>query len=472
MDNRLAFEHKQWNERIAAIVRGGEVPPEHMPQCQQVLMVSEAEVLLFVVSDGTADRMVSVEVRPDLEWFERICAGWDQFESDLSTYVPAESEPVAPIGKAPETLPALRIEISGEVTASNLDEFKMTALTAIRAVNRELVTDQHFADADKSIKWCEDVETRVKAAKEFALSQTATIDMLFKTLDDISAEARTVRLDLDKLVTRRKTERKDEIVRAGKAAYDEHVAALKVDTAGLWINLTPPDFVAAAKNKRSFASLQDAVDTALANGKIDADASARKIRAALTCIATEGKDFDFLFADKALLIHKPIDDLTLIVQTRIATHKEAEAAKKRAVADEEIAAAARVTAAAAATPAPAPAPEPAFVVAAAQLAAAPVSTGYRVPDSVRAAVLRPAVVDNRPPITTGALCDFLKFIVTAEFVKGLGIVPAAMPATAKGRSGTYWNVRDIPAIKVALQQHLAGLPDGPVLVIEQDAVAA
>ena len=102
----------------------------------------------------------------------------------------------------------------------------MTALAAIRSVNRDLKTDADFADATKAVAWCSDVETRLKAAKEHALSQTATIDALFKTIDDISAEARTVRLELDKLVTRRKTEVKEHAVDAARRALDKHVADL------------------------------------------------------------------------------------------------------------------------------------------------------------------------------------------------------------------------------------------------------
>ena len=77
--------------------------------------------------------------------------------------------------------------MTGAVTASNLAEFKATALGAIRSVNRELKTDQDFADAEKAVKWCRR-RSRLKAAKN-ALSQTANIDALFKALDDIGAEA-------------------------------------------------------------------------------------------------------------------------------------------------------------------------------------------------------------------------------------------------------------------------------------------
>jgi predicted phage-related endonuclease len=104
------------------------------------------------------------------------------------------------------------------VTASNLAEFKDHALSVFSGINRELTTDQQFADAEKTVKWCGEVESRLAAAKEHALSQTQSIDLLFKTIDDISAEARSVRLELDKLVTSRKVQIKENIILGGKRA--------------------------------------------------------------------------------------------------------------------------------------------------------------------------------------------------------------------------------------------------------------
>lgn len=336
MDERVAFEHKQWNEAIAAIVLAGQVPDEHMPQCQQVLMLTKAERLVFVVSDGTSERWAQVDVLPDPVWFERIRSGWAQFEVDLAAYELPEPESVAPIGKAPETLPALRIEVTGAVTASNLAEFKATALAAIRAVNRDLKTDQDFANADKAVKWCGDVESRLAAAKEHALSQTASIDALFKTIDDISAEARQVRLELEKLVTKRKGEIKDAILVKARIAYADHVAELEAEIEPLRLVLPQPDFAGAAKNKRTLATLQDAVDTELANAKIEADATARDWRSKLAWFGEEAAEHLFLFADLQALVQKPADDFRLAVTARIEAHKAAEAKKK---ADAEAAAA-------------------------------------------------------------------------------------------------------------------------------------
>lgn len=454
MDDETLWEHKLYSEALAADVRAGTLAPHYTVQMDQQLLVTGASRCLFMTSDGTADKMAWCWYETNVEKLDALIAGWQQFCADVAAHVETQPEPVAAVGKAPDTLPALRIEITGAVTASNLDEFKLTALAAIRSVNRELSTDQHFADAAKSIDWCSDVESRVAAAKEFALSQTETIDILFKALDDISAEARTVRLDLDRLVTKRKAERKDEIVLAGRKAYAEHVDALKLETEGLWINLTPPDFVAAAKNKRSFASLQDAVDVALANGKIEADASARKIRAALLCLATEGKGFEQLFADKAMLIHKPLEDLTLIIQTRIAAQKQRDAEAKEAVeaaarktAAEAVAAAAPVVATIAAAVeiarVAAPAPADAMAPPGMSLGASLLSGGYGT--SARAA----PKVETLPPINNGTLCARLGFTVTTVFIKSLGFAPVDT-----GKVGNFWKASDFQSICAAIIAHI------------------
>lgn len=356
----IAFEHKQWNEELALAVENGNVPDSHMPQCQQILMITGAERVRFTVSDGTRDRMVWTDVLPDEAWFDRIVSGWKQFDRDLADYEPQPAE-VKLTGRTPETLPALLVEVTGHVTASNLIEFRDHAVAVFRAINRDLQTDQDFADAEKTVKWCGDVEDRLKAAKQHALSQTASIDALFRAIDDISTEARRVRLDLDKLVTQRKTEVKEQIIRGGRDAFAAHVSGLKAETGGAWVEMGMPDFAGAAKGKRSVASIQDAVDTLLANAKIAADAAAKRIRTNIAFFDEATTGYDALFADRLGLVVKQLDDLRLVVDSRIAKHKAEEAAKEeaqRARIQREEREKLEREAAAKATPAPAPAPAP------------------------------------------------------------------------------------------------------------------
>ncbi|MDP5009279.1 MAG: endonuclease, partial [Glaciimonas sp.] len=84
MSEEIVFEHKQWNVALAAAVGDCELPEEYMPQCQQILMVTGAEKVIFVVSDGTVENLARIDIFPDEVWFERIRAGWHQFAKDLA----------------------------------------------------------------------------------------------------------------------------------------------------------------------------------------------------------------------------------------------------------------------------------------------------------------------------------------------------------------------------------------------------
>ena len=121
------MEHKQYNASLADfIVEMDTLPDSHMPQCQQILMVTGASKVIFVCSDGTENNRVKFEVLPDQSWFDRIKSGWSRFEKDLETFEPKEFTD-KPEASAIMQLPALSIKIKGEVTVSNLPEFKQAA---------------------------------------------------------------------------------------------------------------------------------------------------------------------------------------------------------------------------------------------------------------------------------------------------------------------------------------------------------
>ncbi|RRW90622.1 YqaJ viral recombinase family protein [Pandoraea apista] len=325
MGEDTAFEHKQWNAALAEAVRAGELPEEHWPQCQQVLLVTGAKRVIFTVSDGTTDNMERIEIAPDEAWFERLRAGWDQFAKDLASYTPVEIVE-KPQADAIMALPALAVQIQGEVLASNLPTFRAAAERFIASIKTDLESDEDFANAEAAVKFCENAEKDLEVAKNSALAQTSSIDELMRTVDHIKAQLREKRLSLNKLVSKRKEEIKSTIIVAGRKAYTDHVAALNAELMTVQISIAPPDFVAAAKNKRTLASLHDAIDTAVAGGKIAADAAARDLREKLAWFAQHDAHA-FLFRDLQELIQKPTDDFELAVTTRIEQHKQAEEQK-------------------------------------------------------------------------------------------------------------------------------------------------
>lgn len=330
MDYATGYEHKLWSEANAtAITETGEPPVYHCWQLEQQLLVSGADRILFVTSDGAAENAVTCWYESKPERRAALIAGWKQFKEDLAAFVPSTVE-VKPVGRTPDNLPALRIEVTGAVTASNLAEYKAHALDVFKGINRELTTDQHFADAEKVVKWCGDVESRLAAAKEHALSQTASIDELFKAIDDISAEARRTRLELDKLVKARKEQIRESIVADGRRALAEHLASLNERLGKPYMPTVQADFAGAVKGKRTIDSLRDAMSTTLANAKIEASATADRIQINLGTLRELAKDHAFLFADTASIVLKAPDDLTAMVKSRIGDHAEAEAQRLEA----------------------------------------------------------------------------------------------------------------------------------------------
>jgi len=323
------FEHKLWNESLVAQVKAEDLAPHYYWQLEQQLLVSGAERVIFVCSDGTAENFVSMEYRPVAGRAEQLIEGWKQFEADLANFEMAEAPSIV-VGKAPDELPALRIELTGMVTASNLKVFEQSALAVIDTVKTELTTDQDFADAKKAVKWCGDVEEAVATAKKQALSQTATIDELFSSLDRISAHARETRLKVDKLVKAQELLVKSNIKQKAEQALTDHVAAINKTLGKVVLPAVAADFAGAMKNKRTIASLQDAVDTELARAKIAASQAADGIRLNLTSFAELAAEHVFLFNDIQHLVTKANDDLVALIKVRIAEHQKAEDAKAEA----------------------------------------------------------------------------------------------------------------------------------------------
>lgn len=323
------FEHKLWNESLVAQVKAGQLDPHYYWQLEQQLLVSGAERVIFVCSDGTAENFVHMEYRPVAGRAAQLVEGWKQFEADLANFEMAEAPSIV-VGKAPDELPALRIELTGMVTASNLKVFEDSALAVIDSVKTTLQTDQDFADAKKAVKWCGDVEEAVAVAKKQALSQTQSIDELFSSLDRISAHARETRLKVDKLVKAQELLVKTNIKQKAEQALADHVAAINKTLGRVTLPAVASDFAGAMKNKRTIASLQDAVDTELARAKIAASQSADAIRLNLTSLAELAPDHAFLFNDIQQLVLKANDDLVALIKVRISEHQKAEEQKAEA----------------------------------------------------------------------------------------------------------------------------------------------
>lgn len=327
MDGSTAFEHKQWAKELAAAVARHELPDEHMPQCQQIMMCTGAELVMFVVSDGTAENFVHMEVKPEIGWQERIAKGWAQFDIDLAAYVPPEYIAAA-VAKPIMALPAVMIKVEGSIAlVSNLDKFGEMLREFVAKIPKKPETDQQFADCKASIAALQTAQDALDAAEAQALGQVASFDEMKRAKALLWNLARDTRLSVEKMVTAQEKKVKEDIVIKGRDAFTAHMAKMNELIGRPYMPPVPTDFQGAIKGKRTIASLQNAVDTELARAKIAASEIAAKIKVNMDTLQNTAAEYRFLFADEAQIVLKAADDFNALVELKISQHKAAEQKK-------------------------------------------------------------------------------------------------------------------------------------------------
>ncbi|MGP5310571.1 lambda-exonuclease family protein [Vreelandella alkaliphila] len=321
------WEHKLINDELRSATV--ETLPEHYKvQMDQQLAVSGAEQCLFMASDGTENDYNWFWYETTPERIEAVLAGWAQFKADLEAYQP-QVQKVAPQGEAPDKLPALNIQMTGGVQASNLPDFKAKALAMIEGIKAELITDKDFADAESTVKFLQKGEKQLEESKQRALEQTASIAELFDTIDELRETMRQKRLYLNKLVKGEKENRRIDIQRKAIAAFDKFLASLDCP-------IEPShslNIAGAMKGKKTIATLQSAADDEVARAKVECQQIANEVNSNQALLETEQGEYAFLFSDWRELIQKKRDDLKAVITARIAQHKEAE--QKRLTAERE-----------------------------------------------------------------------------------------------------------------------------------------
>ena len=329
-DESIVWECKTLNNSLReAMKSGSQLPLHYRAQLEQQLMVSGAPKAFFIAANDDLSEIESCWYESDPELRARIFAGWKQFDIDLANWQPVAEEAPAAVGRAPESLPALRIEVQGQVLASNLSEFKAQALAVFNAINTDLQTDQDFADAEKTAKWCKGIEEKLEQAKENALSQTASIEEIFRTADGLKEVARQTRLTLEKAVKAQKEAKKTELVMQAQSDYAAHLGKLQLDLQGLRLNAPAPNFGEAIKGLKTVASMKERLTATLIEANATANSTAGRIVNNLKMLDSM-PSYAFLFADRQQLCEKDAETLELIIKQRVENHEREQAAKLEA----------------------------------------------------------------------------------------------------------------------------------------------
>lgn len=465
LDESTIFEGKQFNAAKVADVQNGVIPQgDYWQIVQQFAVCTSAERCLYLVGDGGKDTARLWIDRAQVEdQIPKLIAAWRQFDADVAAYEPEVDAPAAPaVGQAPDALPTLSVVARGMVEHSNHREFRDRALAAIAAVNRDLQTDEDFATAELTVKAFRRGEEMLEATRQQILGQMADVNDVMQTIDQVQEELRRTRLDLDKLVTREKENRKAEIVRAGVESVRQHYAAIN-STLGEFALAEPATLqsliASAIKGKRTVATIRDAVDGAVVQAKIDASQVAERVR---QCVAVLGEFADHaqLFPDRVQLCAvKDPADLRNLAAARVAEHRQKLDAERDRIRQEEREAALREQQAANQNT-----PGDDASAAAEPTTTAPVGGPTSIPQAAGAAPMPAAAADQW--IKLGEFSELITPLsITAEGLKRVGCTPIR-----KGAAKLY-RVADLQAACETLARVITEAPMRAARRIQQREAA-
>lgn len=326
----IAWECKSWNESKAQVVRDGHVPQADYWQCVQQLAVSNAQKLIYTVTDGTPERTVHATLLQSDIVHDRtaLLAGWEQFDKDLAAFDPGAESPTPAVAAPVESLPAVVVQVNGALTVGgNLDAFGDALRQFIARIPAKPATDQEFADAEAATKALKKAEEALAAAEDGALAQISDVEVMRRTVADLKNLARTTRLATEKLVAAEKEARRTEIVTGAQAQLDHHVQALNQRLGANWLPRVAGGFAETIKGLKSLDSMRDKVAVALTNAKHDANQLAARLEANRKHLVQEDGDWIALFADFSTVGAKAEEDFQALASLRIGSHKQAEAAR-------------------------------------------------------------------------------------------------------------------------------------------------
>ena len=334
LDDKIGFEHKAWNNTLAAEMdETGTVPACHQPQLDQGFIVNEKlEKFIFVLSDGTADKRKVIEYTREDANTKRIIDGWAQFAEDLKNHEP-KVVAEAPEAEHVESLPVIRYELNGLALKSNLDEYRAAAERLLEDSRKELATDQDFANAESIVKACKTGEDELKNVVDRLLSETGDIDTFVRDVKGIGENIRAARLNLEKQVKNRKEQIRTDIVKAAKAEISNHLGSVNATLQGVNVPAPLVNVADAIKGKKNIKSLHEAADDAVASAKLEINQVADQYRTNLMILDKQAPDHRFLFNDIQQIVGKQPDDFELLVKSRVAEHTAAE--EKRLEAERE-----------------------------------------------------------------------------------------------------------------------------------------
>lgn len=342
------WEHKEWNETLAENVRNGVLEPHYFWQLEHQMLVADCNQIKFTCSDGTEEKRVSMVYESVPARRKDLIAGWKQFIIDLDSHLLEAKQEMVKVKKE-AAFPLITFDVTGTQITSNIAScLEIITQKAEIEIGRKLESDQDFADKDKLNKATKEARDKLKLLVDDVQGKFVSYAEFAGVAADIDKVLQKMQSQGEKQVLAAKTAKKKAIESGGIIEVNEFIKAINIAINPIQLSSLmncSVDFSSAMKNKRTIESLQNSVDSVVAEFKIAADEIKHKVVANLLTLRELAGEYEFLFMDSSELVKKDNEDLVAVIKIRIAEHKTAEEANLAKIKeDAEVAAKAKLEA--------------------------------------------------------------------------------------------------------------------------------
>lgn len=271
-DNRTGciFEHKSWNKDLAENVKKGVLEEHYSTQLDQQLLVSGANEVLFVVSDGTDENWEEMVYTSAPEKFQRVVDGWKQFQKDLETFEIKSSK--TKVKSSELEFPVINYTTS-DLSLNNISDYRKKLEEIKYDLGLIIIKDKTELDianlesikkkADKSRKLLK--EEREKVVKLFPELNSFLIG-----IDNLDDQLQKIHSTSKKAFEEYKNKWKKEIIGELENEFTKFMLDLEQET-GIDLNdqKLSESFYSAGKNKKNENTFREAMESDLAREKIE-----------------------------------------------------------------------------------------------------------------------------------------------------------------------------------------------------------
>jgi len=275
MDNSVGYEHKLYNKTLLAAIHAAlanrdqeAIPETYRLQLDQQLLVSRADFIYFCCSDGTEENSVIFKYYPDPDRLAAIAPAWEQYLKDEAAYMPEDVLEV--VQSEVKGFPVVKYEVKNTSVVSNIDLcLEQIRKRAAVEIDRPLETDQDYADKEQINKAVKKARADMKALVSDVKAEFSSLAEFESSAAEIDKTLQKMQSSGEKQVKAAKDEKKDLIIRAALLDLTEYASEVSSELdCNVVDHVDIPDFYGAIKNKKTLASIQNAVDSLVAEMKI------------------------------------------------------------------------------------------------------------------------------------------------------------------------------------------------------------